>query len=164
MPDDSVYQQIVDGLVSRCEGMEAASGFWYPPQQVLQASWLSEAVLDNPKDSLYIFVPDVEEEEDLTFGGGGNGYTKALMRLDLVACRRYRAAKEDPRNNVRWRDQNRLAQDAKNRLRGDYTVSGLALHTKIPVIDRSAEETWHPTWAVVFLRLELEYTYVDGAA
>ena len=157
----SIYKQIVDTIVTRLQGIVGDGGatFWYTPNAVYAVSWISELALKADKQVLYLLVPDDLENEELTFTT-----TLGRARLDLAACRRYERPGDDPASSqeTRWNVQSKLEQDAKKRLRTALTVGGLELHTEIPISDFSAENTYDPGWAVVFMHLEIQFTHTDG--
>lgn len=161
----SVYRQIVAALIARLETVQGDGGttYWYTPSAVYPSSWLGDEQLLEDKDVLYYLIPDVEEQEQLTFSAGGAGSVKGIARMDLAVLKRFKRGSESPRSSLetRWETQDKLVQDALKALRTDWDLGGLALDVKIPVIDRSAEETYHEAWVCAFLRLEVEYTFTE---
>lgn len=162
----SIYRQIVDALVERLRGIVGDGGatYWHTPSAVYAVSWPGEQQLLTDKDVLYLLAPDVEEKEQLTFSASGSGYIQGIARLDLAVLKRFKRPGENPRSpmETRWETQDKLVRDAEKRIHGDYTVGSLALTTRIPVIDRSAEETYDPQWVCAFLRLEVQYTHTEA--
>lgn len=161
----SIYRQIVDALAERLRGITGDGGttYWFTPSAVYAVSWIGEEQLLVDKDVLYLLVPDVEEKEQLTFSASGSGHVQGIARLDLAVLKKFRRPNEDPKSSLetRWETQDKLVRDAEKRIHGDFDLGNLALNVRIPVIDRSAEETYDPQWVCAFLRLEVQYTHTE---
>lgn len=166
MPEP-LSEQIVAALKTRLGGIvgDAGATYWYTPDRVLRSpAWGAHCLRMLPNVTapvIYTLSPDDEDNEENTFTT-----TRASLGIDLVLARRFSPATEDPFDPPdpdRWKIQNRLRDDARKRLRGDLKVSNLALIIQIPLVDLSAEETYVTDWAVVMMRLVVQYTYSDAA-
>ena len=158
----SKHETIVQALVDRLETIApgTASAYWYQPDRVLALPAFTEDVLQNSYSTLWVLSPDIEEHDELTFTT-----TAAVMRLDVVGARRFARSSDNPYDDAetRWQGQNKLAQDGIAALRGDLDLSGSggAIHVRVTTVERSPEETYHPAWVLVYLRVEVMYTYAD---
>jgi hypothetical protein len=159
---EPLCERIVDALVER---LRTGSEYIYHPDRVIRSpAWgshcLDESLAAEP--TIYTLSPDDEDNEELTYTS-----TKSSMGIDLTIAKRFTPAGENTPLSVtldpdRWKVQNRLRDDARKRLRGDLKVGGLALLIQIPLVDLSAEETAVDGWAVVMMRLLVQYTYQDA--
>lgn len=160
---EALCEQIVEALVDR---LKTGTDYVYPPDAVIRCpAWgshcLDESLAAEP--TIYTLSPDDEDNEEHTYTA-----TKSSMGIDLTVVHRFTPAGENTPLSVtldpdRWKVQNRLRDDARKRLRGDLKVGDLALLIQIPLVDLSAEETYVDGWAVVLMRLVVQYTYQDAA-
>lgn len=164
MPEP-LCEQIVAALVDRLEGIVGDGGatFWYTPTHVQRSpAWGEHCLPLRPADdtTVYTLSPDDEDMEELTLTS-----TRAFMGIDLTIARPYRNGDNpfEPAEPDRWKVQNRMRDDARKRLRGELKVGNLALLIQIPLVDLSAEETFVDGWAVVMMRLVVQYSYGDAS-
>jgi hypothetical protein len=159
---EPLCERIVEAIVDR---LKSGSEYTYHPDRVIRSpAWgshcLDESLAAEP--TIYTLSPDDEDTEELTYGS-----TKSSLGIDLTIAHKFHPAGESTPLSVtldpdRWKVQNRLRDDARKRLRGDLKVGNLALIIQIPLVDLSAEETAVEGWAVVMMRLLVQYSYPDA--
>lgn len=165
MPE-SIRDQIIDAIVDQLEEIvgDAGVSFWYTPGAVRVVEAVNQACLDDTfadptsgKATIYLLVPDDEQDIEETTED-----IDAIMNLDLVVARQIdqvdhplKTASSGSRSKI----QNRLARDAKKKLREDVTLGGLSHNVEIVRSEFGPEEVYAAGWAVVLMRLSILYSY-----
>lgn len=160
---ESLDERILSALQERLEGIHADGGVttWHTVEAVCRPDAITEAILETPSRCVCAIVPDNVDREELTFSGG-----QATMRVDVLAAARLTNASASvyrPETPIRQTVQTRLAHDVENRLRSDLTLGGLALNLRVTMTDYGADRTWVDGWAIAIQRVEILYSYEDGA-
>lgn len=154
---ESVQEQLVSAFQTL---LEATTG-WYPPSVVQRAPGFTDECLDIGQTTIYTVVPNRVEATPLNSLLG----IDAHLLVDLVlATRMDRDLEPGGSAPLRWTVQNRLEQDAKAQIATNYRLLGAAdghLFTTVPVTDYAPELTYDQVWAIVYLRVDLRYTYPD---
>jgi hypothetical protein len=170
MAAEPIREQIIAALRTRLAGIVAgqssATGWEYrdTPAAVLRHHEFSDACLDSSLAVVYVLIPDRTPRSNAT-----SRERDGTIELDLVLAKQYRVATENPYETSepnREQVQGRLAADAEARLTDDpsftdYQGFGVS-RIQIMSEDESAEATYYPGWALVILRVEVDYRYQAG--
>jgi hypothetical protein len=163
---ESVHEQVLAALQAHLAGIVGDGGatYWYTPDRVLRPAAFHGACLDPSLTTIYSLSPVRVEDKPVNISIG----MEAVLTVDLAVATRFTPdAGENPLQQTepfRWTIQSRLERDAKKRLRSNYNllgVSGAHRFTAVPVTDYAPDLTYLEGWALVFLRVQLRYTYPD---
>lgn len=163
---ESAHELVIDALRDHLAGIVGDDGvtFWFTPDRVVRVPAFHGAVLETGLTTIYSLSPVRVEEtpENISLG------MRAMLTVDLAVATKFDPQTEDPflqEAPIRWTVQTRLERDAKKRLRSDFTLlgnTGAHRFTTIPVTDYASDLTYLESWAVVFLRVQLHYRYLDA--
>lgn len=162
---ESIHEQLIVALAAHLAGIVGDGGatYWYTPDRVVRTPTFHSACLDPSLTTIYSLSPVRVEDKPVNISIG----MESIATVDLAAATKFNPATEDPfkqEEPIRWTVQTRLERDAKKRLRSNYNllgVSGGHRFTAIPVTDYASDLTYLEGWALVFLRLQLRFTYPD---
>lgn len=161
-------------------GIEADGGVTrhYTPTAVVRAEAFTTELLDSSLDGDQVVIcisPEDTEDEEATFTD-----TQTVKVFHVTAAKVHTPAVTNPldpaydngEHPIRETVQSRLEADIKNTLRdvanrkliSDDDPAGLAIHTQVPLTEKGAEDTWHESWAIVFMRVEVQCIVGDTAA
>ena len=174
MADEPIREQIVAALKTRLAGIVAGASsatgweYRYTPDAVIRHFEFNQSCLDASLGSgepvIYVMIPDRTERSNAT-----SRERDARVEFDLVLAKRWTPGSENPHTLAapnREQIQGRLAADAEARLTDDPSftdyqalgVWGLLVASE----DESAEATYIEGWAVVMLRVAVDYRYQAG--
>jgi len=158
---ESIAEQIMVALQAKLAGIVADGGatYWYTPEKVARYFEFSDKVIARQYAAYFVMVPDdMEAVEEPSF------IVREDMSVDIAGLVRIDQGVEDPfdpdssiplRNTV----QHRILRDAKRALRQDVSLGGLAENVMIPTSELGPERTYLDGWALVFMRVVVEFSY-----
>lgn len=157
----SLHSLFLAALKTRLAGIVAGADFWNT-LLVVRVPGMADHYLDASvnEDAICFMVPGADNPRLNTFGTMASD-----LRVDLLLARRYEAG-DDPFHQPtidRWEEQDKLRQDVTKRLEQDPKVSQTCFDLQITHVEMEAEQTWHETWACVFMSLLAVFHYPEGA-
>ena len=158
---ESKQEQIIAGLVTLFDAITSDSGatYWYTPN-VVRLPGISTNILKpenvGESDSILAIIPvDTRGNEEST-----HEVTKTTQ-VDLVLLRLWEPSAEVPFDTPdpdRMKLQHRLLQDAEKAVLADVRLGGLVDNLYMDwFVDQTAENTYVPKWAAVFVRMTILY-------
>jgi len=157
----------LSGIVA---GASSATGweYRYTPDAVIRHHELDESCLDPSLGSgepvIYVMIPARRDMTNAT-----SRERDARIEFDLGLAKRWTPGDENPHTLAapnREQIQGRLAADAEARLTDDPTFAdyqGFGVYlVQVMSEDMSAEATYYPGWAIVLLRVTVEYRNMAG--
>jgi hypothetical protein len=161
------HEQVIAGVVAALAGIVSGPAYWHDTEKAIADPHFHGGHMDkslNGAKASYIASHDQDEDVSDT----PTDYAVRL-ELDVTAFKKFEPATEEPyRASVPKRGtiQARLAADVKNKLRSDEGLTAVAaaagispVRVWIPFAHFAADETLFQGWAVVMLRVVVEYTH-----
>lgn len=156
---DPKAKQIVDALQ---DALGAITGL-FAPDRVVKVPVFNGAALDPSLSTIISMSPDAMANE--TFSFGSTNSQSVLMPVDLALCRKFTEAEDafNPPERDRWDIQTEFARAVKDKLLADRQLGGLALYMTVPAVDIAAD-TWVDGWALVFMRVVVQFRHGETTA
>lgn len=165
---ESIYEQSVALITSALASIREDGGAttWYTPQRVLEYPKLSRECLNTDHDVVYVISPGIEQVDAGTFT-----CDESSAAFDLSLCHRFANDSEnpfDPPDTNRRVVQSRMAQDVMaalaelRRSQGELLDGRVITWIRWGTVNRTAEDTvLAEPWAIVFLGIEVGFSYTD---
>lgn len=167
---ERVHTLVRDALIDRLESIAGDFGttYWYTPSKVIFYPAFTEDLLDesvgNPA-TIYVVSPGPRQKQPFTFGK-----VLTIATFDITCAQRYRDSESafSPPDVDRGKIQDRMTGDVEKALLKDFasdagTVFGRSdVHgVDVGSVDVTAENTWHESWALAFMPVQVHYTYAE---
>jgi hypothetical protein len=163
MPE-SKTDRIVDAVKGELAAIVGDGGttYWLTPERVVRWAGVEGSLFDESLSTVYVLIPDDGEKRR-----DSNRTHLADIKLDLWLMTGFTGIEgpysDSPDSPSRVTLQSRMAQDVEKKLISDPALNayrGLDItDVRITAEERSAEATFVEGWAVVILRLLIQYRY-----